>query len=727
MTVRSTTDQASQLLARRVAQQRVGGVMSPDVEAAAIFESIATNLLLKPRTALLFALLARNGLQQAIQTELAQIVDLQSAVTDLANASLDVRDPSELQTAISALSQLEQLSKISVDSLQFKKFDSSISNFLDGLSKGVKRPGATQLTRPGSEALQDLLTGFISLDTLHQDTIGRLYDLAVGIKNFLHSPLSTIIGLITASRARADIQDIVDSLDSTGLLPADRDLVVRLITNRAAVKTLGNLPNLSDPLVDSLSSLPQGYSLQAVSDPSAPSITGSAGPFTLPSAATISISDGTSSIGPINFPQTTSDLNNKAAIVSQAISYPITIAANYYLFLVVDGTSYKFGPFATGSTSLLSFLTQLTSFIGASSLAGLLHATEFIEPGTSRVLIYHDSASQLSIGQIHIAPDSELIGGSEATTPAMGVYDNSIHSQLGFNGTEVGASGTTPIQFIVDSLTQLSSSIVSVSQTSDKRIVVTGLLTQPGASLTITAPTVLGITGTTQAVSNIIRLYGSINGVTTDPVNPTLLVDVGDIVAAPSGDSTVQSISATRITLSNSLPTFDGNIRIDSLLVATYNNLENLLSPVVTSFLNTPFAKDLTSLSLALSSLGNGSPQAQRNVVIQLLSQLTTSLNSVLTAITDSSTILPASAASEEWKIVDGIETTLIERKFDKALDLFLRCDIQEALNSTSETASYGGALLKAASDFARTDIVVPNRALDEQVESTSSQDIKGL
>jgi hypothetical protein len=731
MAVRSTEDQASFLLSRKVAEARQRGVMAPDVEAIALFESIALNLLLNPRSALLFALLARNGLRKVVQDELDAIVEIRSAIQDLNNISLSVRETTQLKSARTALLQLEQLDRISADSNQFKKFDKSISEFLNKVvSKSVKKTGATSLTRPSTEAATDLTTSFSNLLDLHVDILDRLYALVVGVKNFLSSPLATIIGLTTASRARADVEDLINSIEETGSLPADRDMVIRLLTNRASIKVIGSLPSITDPVLDTAKQLPIGYILKGRSDPTAASIISSAGPYTLPVSAQLTMIVNGVSVGPFNIPQTTTDLHNKAAVVSAVATYPVTILANSYLFIVVNGISYKVGPLTTGSQTLSSIITNLnTLFTGIVPLSGLLHAVEFINAGTSRLLIFHDTATQISIVSFHtgIDPSVPPPAGGAAVTYDGTVYTNNINALVGFTGTEIGKSGTTPTQFIVDSLTRLYSSITSVSATQGQRVTVSTLATVPGTTLTIAAPTILGLAGTYVASSASFKLYGPVNGIVTDPVSPIDRVDIGDRVTTPSGTSTVQAITADRIQLTSSLATFDGNITIDSALVLAYTALENLINTFLGPWLKGPFAIDLENLNLAISSLGVNSPQAQRSTVLNALNDLEGKLLDLRTKLDDSSTVLGDSSAQAERAIVDGITTSLAERKFDKALDLFLKCKIQEALDSTADTASFGGSFIKASSDFAKTDLVIPNRAIDEQVEGTSSQDIKGL
>lgn len=729
MAARSTTDQVEYLLSRRVAEARSRGAMSPNTEAIALFESIALNLLLRPRSVLYFAMLAKNGLRKVAQDELNSIAAMRAAILDLGNSVLSVRSTANLESARVALLQMEQLDRLSTTSNQYKKFDSSVTQFLTKtIGKSVRRIGATSLTRPGSEAASDLVSEFGTLNDLHTDMLDKFYALLVGVENFVNSPLATIVGLTTAARARSDIEDLISSIEEAGALDASRDMAIRLIASRSAIKSIGNLPSVSDPVIHTLNSLPFGYSISGVTDDSAASVVSSAGPFALPILAQVTVDVNGTSLGPFNIPQTGTDLSNKAAIVSGPVTYPINIPANYHLMLLVDGISYKLGPYAAGSTSMASLLAQTTGFISGSPLAGFASVMEFIQPGTTRLIIFHNTALEIRISDTHIGQDTDLIGGAEATSYAVGVYVKSIHSMVGFDGTEIGKAGTTPVQFVVDAFDEQFGSQVDILRKDGGTFSITTIATIPGTSMTITAPAVLGIAGTVSATSDSVKLYGTVNGVVTNPISPIGLVDVGDELVTAVGGGTISGLLLDRIKLAAPTQTFEGSIVVNSALTKAYESLISLLNAFYDSWINEDFASGLGKIDLAVASLDNGSPQAQRSAVLDVIGRLETYLVDLLARLDDPSAQLPISSAQGERAVVGGITSTLEERKFDRAVALFMKCRIQEALDSNADTASFGGSLLKAASDFARTDLIVQNRALDEGVETTATpQSGKGL
>lgn len=725
--MRTTAEQSEALLSRRVAEARRSGAMSPDAEALALFESIALNLLLNPRTAQLFTLFARNGLRRAVLDELVSIAAIKSAIEDLNNTSLSVNTTKQLDAARIALLQLEQLDKISSTSNQFKKFDSSVSEFLNKVvSKSVRRPGASSLTRPGTEASVDLQTEMASLTDIHSDLLDRLYSIVVGVDNFLTSPLSTIIGLTTAARARADIESLIASVDASGAVPADRDMVVRLITDRAAVRVIGDLPKIGDPILSTTQSLPTGYILSGISDEAPAIVQSSPGPFTLPASASVGMSVGTASVAPTSFPQTTFDLQNRAALVSDTLTFPINVPANYYLFVVLNDTPHRIGPFTAGSMSKAAFLSDATTQIAASTAAGALTMSEYVQAGTNRLLLTATSASQMQIVSQYIGTLAELIGGSTPSTPTPGIYSNSLHTLLKFDLGNVARSGTTPTGFIVDAMNLIFGSLVVTTQTETGFEIRTNQ-TSVGTSVSITAPAALGIAGTTVAVSDQVRLFGVVAGVPTQEANPIGLMDIDDVIFLPMVSRLISGLSSSRITLSAPAPTFSGPITVLSSMALAYDRFNSLIQPFLTKWLSSSFAEGLESVRLASVTLRANTPLSQRNVILAELEELTSLLQELLALLDDAQSVLLSSSASKERVIASGILNSLEERKFDRAVDLMMRAKIQEALDSTMDSASFGGNLLKATSDFARADMVVPNRALDEDVESESTQEIKGL
>lgn len=726
MSARSTTDQSQFLVSRTVAESRRQGTIPSSDEATALFESIAWNLLLNPRAVLLFVFYAKNGLRSSLLSVLSLIDSLEKSITDLNNPTFNIKDPQNFNQARNSLLQIEQLSKVSSSSPQFKKFDKSISDILNkSLAKGVKKPNTTSLVRPGTEAEQDLVSDFEQLKSQYDDFLDRLYALSVGVDNFFHSPLSTIIGLTTVSRAREDIESIIDLIESDGSIEASRDLAIRLITDRASLKIVGDLPKLADPVISASADLPRGYSLQCESSPSKARIQSSIGPFVFsgPSVVTnITVSDLNTqdSVSLTDFPQTGFSVLNRAVVVGSKQQTSFTIPANYFITGQINGTNFKLGPLTVGTFGVSAIAANITALAAvAPSPVNGLRADPYVSTASNRIVVSHSSASTITITEELVTVITEVHGLVTYN------YDSKVPIDvLGLSGR--GQSGSTDAQYISDGFKYLASTLVTSSVTSDGRVLIETIEDSPGTTLTVSSYSVLGMNSSVVATSDSIRLFGSVLGVQTDPVSPIGLVDIGDKVNINNIITTVVAITNEVIQVSTQLQTTRGAIIVNSGLYVSFSLFINQYRAAVRAYARGRFASDLNKLELYIAALRAGATQSQRSDALGFLEELKNELNALLVVVNSLPTPNPL-GATEERNIVSGIIASLEERKFDRCLDLFMRCKIQEALDCEYETASYAGSFLNASSEFARTDIKVPNRALDEEVESRFSQEDKGV
>jgi hypothetical protein len=249
MSARSVEDQVSALLARAMVERRSAGVQSSGLEASAVFDSIALNLLLKPRAAFYFEALARNGLAAAVREELALLARLRQDISDCGNPSYKIEQTAALNRARGALLQLEGLPRVGANSSAMVVFDRAIQEFLDkGLAKNVRRKGASDLARPSSEALQDLPNSVQALKTQHDAMLERLHALVVGIENFITTPFAALLGTSIVSRARRDLELVLEDVAASGDPALSRDYAVRLMASRAAIKTISSPPDLFENL-----------------------------------------------------------------------------------------------------------------------------------------------------------------------------------------------------------------------------------------------------------------------------------------------------------------------------------------------------------------------------------------------------------------------------------------------------------------------------------------------
>lgn len=713
MPVRSVEDHIQSLIGRSVAEAKVAGANSPDVEARAILESIALTLLLKPKSVLYLAHLARNGLLKAVTDEIAAIAQVSKTIDDLANTPFTSTDSSQLNKARNFLIQMEGLDKISVQDGTFKRFSSSVDEFLNkSLGKTVRRSGQIDLVRPSSEAASDLPTDFISLVDAHNEVLARLYAFAVGVENFTSSPLGTILGLATAYRTRTDIEDIITVVENGESGTQARDLTIRLIGNRAALKTVGTLPSLDEDLINTLSQIPTGYVMKAQTDAAKAVATSLAGPFVLGVAASMTINVNGNILAATNFPQTGLDLHNRAFVVSNAgVAYPVTVPAASKFFLRFtrlttatgyvlqsDGTYLKqvMVPITAGVRTLAQVLTDINTALGSDGTAA-----EYVAAGSGQIIIVGNAAiTKLSV-------EAAMTTTSSSTVGAPNFYTISSHALFGFVLTEA-LSGSTPLQIVLDALNQRFSTI-DAAITGTQQIRVSSTVDVPGTSMIITTDSALGLNGTFNATSDSLRLFGSVNGVDVDPIDPNPLVDVSDNIITPGGTTTIRGLTQSRILLATPVATFLGNITVTSSLVAAYKIFNDSVQSFLTTWLDTKFVENLASIDRAIAVLNGEATPAARSGAKAALAELNSLLVSLSTAL--GLGLLPAECAVDEKQLVSSIINTLIERRYDRALDFVLKLKLHEFFELTGETTSFGGSMLKTMSDMASSDITFPNTA----------------
>lgn len=748
MSSRSVQDHIEALLTRKVVEQRARGAPSHDVEAASLFESIAITLLLNPRVALYSALLARNALLSAANRELSSLSDLRQTVRDLGNTSLAIKNTKALERAKTALLQMESQQKVDASGHGFKRFDSAVNDFLDKqLAKNVRRPGSTELVRPSAEAAVDLQDSYTSLKEQHTDLLDRLYSLAVGVDNLLSTPLSALLGLSTSSRTRDDIQDIIDSLEADNSASISRDAAVRLISARAALRVVGSPPDVAAPVISSARSLPKGYALTAYSGPKAPT-SGSTlpQPWVLPVGAGVTVQVGANTVTAPLFPQTTVDHQNAAYVVGKQIPGLIGFGSNEYLFLklrlkssippidwtpeppvtttityvnsnpaIGGGWTFIDGLYEKTFSTLLSGLEPFPTIRSKinTTLGSLGTALEYVLPGTFRIYIRGNPSFVQSIAIAESKSNLFLA----STVGAMSFFSNSIHDKLGFYLGQEGVDGSVGETFLTDAFAALFPSVVTVDNTLDDGVILlTALDDTPGAVLTVsgTATAVLGMNGSFNAATDVVLLKGSVLGVDTDPANPIPLMDVGDFVDTPSGTSKAVAITGTNIVLEDALDTFDGDVTVRSALYEAWKALDGPMQAYVEVWVKTKFASNLSKLDAVIAPLAGLPTPAQRNAAIFVIDELENNLNDLVTAISAVSSFLPSDAATDEKATFNGIVQSLLERKFDRAVDFLVKCRLQELFEVDWQSASFSGAMLKSASDLVRTDFQFPNRALGE-------------
>ena len=704
MAARSVQDQVQALLSRQVAEAKVGGVPSSDVEAASILETIATNFLLFPRASLVLAFMAKNALVSALRSEIALLETLRQDVNDLGNQTFAIVDTSSLSRAQVSLTQMGINGSVSSDGSAFTNYSSAIDSFLNkSLAKNVRAPNSSSLVRPGSEAGQDMPGDFQAVVAAHADVLDRLTSLTVGVHNFLSCPMSALVSANLLTRVQGDLQSILQSYQSDSSGSDSRDVATRLLAARAALRLFGQPPDIDAPIA---------LGVPVTSEEVAPAVI-LTGPFTLPS--------GELDIQTSNFEQVTVPDFGAPGVLGTSLVEPIVIPPNYFLFVQLFDSSGN--PFISTNPNQSSWTSSETGSViriplntsgSPVSLSVDSLISLFASSGISAQRFFAANSIYLScdtsgVSGIKVVAQS-VEPNSSATISIPSIYTNSAHSLLGFSVGQSGKAFVVPADILHASIQQNCQGVTSVVD---------------GYAITITA--VDASPGSTIQFSGT---WASAMGLSTvTPTSDTLSLDVpaelssGDRIVLPDSSDTVSDVGDSSIVLQNSFPTFTGAADFFSGLAATWHVMDTQLWAFMAKWLKTDLSSSLVRMDRAIAILVGSPTSPNGGAAIALINELEGWLNQAINAINMSP---PPDSGPDEQTAINGIIETLSERKYDKAVDYLTRCKISDVFQMDWQTASYAGSMLKAASDLARTDVIFPDHTKDQDSTVDGVQDRVG-
>lgn len=220
----------------------------------------------------------------------------------------------------------------------------------------------------------------------------------------------------------------------------------------------------------------------------------------------------------------------------------------------------------------------------------------------------------------------------------------------------------------------------------------------------------LGLSSSYFAMSNQVSLLDD----TSTVVSPIGRLDVGDIFDSGTGQSAVSRLRASTIELSSAIRTFSGPITVTSALYLTWQEVETQLQSFLASWTEGKFAVDLTALNQLIAVLIGSPTSPRRSEAIALLDDLRTQLLDLSANLSTTAATLPANSALKEKAAINNVISTFTERKFDRALELLLRCKLQEVFQIDWQSASFSGNLMKAAESIAKSDVKFPDMTQDE-------------
>jgi hypothetical protein len=702
MALLTVQEQISTLLQRNLVEDKTKGTPSVQVEAAAVMDSVALNFVFNPRITLYFAHLARNALLKLATDECNAALALMETIRDLGNQSYALHDLKALERAKSSLLQIETQGQILSTEGAFKGFDSAAKEFLDKqLSKNVRRQGTQGLVRPSIEAAAALPGDYATLKSLHAQVDSRLGYLTNGVRAFSTSSIAGTLGLNAAFRVRKDIESIISDLETDPTAAGSREYAIRISAARTALRLLGTPPGVFDPKVSTQDSLPYGYSLHGVSAVEPLTLTSSLGPWPVsyltPFVVTKYPVAGAPQVTSKSFALTSS------ALMIGTISSTWTIPPQGGLFFSFSGVPVRV-VLNSSTSSALKTAADVAAAINAQA-GGYVQAEEIWETGGSRVGIWSHSGLEFSLTDLI----SEDHSGSTSGSPTL--WTNSMRELLGLPNESTDHHGTlsaVQMKDCLDSLLGTSGAIFDV----DGDYLVMSVPLLPGETFKTSIPCALPApifdSPAVPAVSSSVVLVGTYLGKAVTP-SAYGLVAAGDTLSSPTGKSAIASVADT-LTLTDSLPIFDGPITITSGLVLMWQPLQLALDAF-----ESVWAKDgsIARLDTVIAPLYGSPTLARRNDAMKVLQVLVDTLQSLQTVL---SSYPVSSDVSVEKAIAEGIMSTLTERKFDRAQSFLLQGQFVEVFSLDWQTASFSGELLAAATDVAQNDLNWPRVNNDEQV-----------
>jgi hypothetical protein len=199
------------------------------------------------------------------------------------------------------------------------------------------------------------------------------------------------------------------------------------------------------------------------------------------------------------------------------------------------------------------------------------------------------------------------------------------------------------------------------------------------------------------------------------------LVDVGDFVSIGGATRSVVGFDRHYAVLNSPITHTDGPVTVTSSLVSAFEAFDVTMGGHLPIWLAARFAQDLTVVDRAVAPLYGSPTPANREGALNVLEDLQGRLRDLYEALHPQASDLPAGAATDERALVAGLVQTLTERKFDRAVDMLMRCQVREVFDLDWQSASYAGDFMRSMSDVAQNDMSFPNTTLNDETQSVGT------
>jgi len=696
-------------LDRQVVTPRLDQSANSGDEVAAVLEAVAITLLLYPQAALALILRSKNTLQQLVQQDIGLIDFITQAIDDINNPDDPVTDSSDLIEAQTALVELDRLGKVGQGVQAYDRYNAAINRFLDEkLARSLKRharlrDGVHEFERSGTEAKQDVFQALTLFGAAHSAVIQRRKELQGSVADFQSVDLTRVVSGRTLARVRSSLQQIIRGIAQQNL--SKTVMALELLAGAASLKSISNIREVYDPLVDTLGMKPDGRTIVADTVPVAATALSSPGPWTLggtPWNFSLAVDGG--SVGTIELPSTGASgrvfLTSTAGSGTYAIQ-PIGGLDPKLYVRVEEGATITDLTINLTTGGAVTF-AQLVADINAGM--GVKGTCQELYTGANRFIIF--GAGTVTRLTIISAFPGVVDGGGTYNAPnpsanlTLGFQDNQRSAALGvFSAASVKDLLEGQISSVSMSVEDTSLRITSNLVSFTSKLVFSGAVAQ-----------VFGFGATYECEPT--ALYLREKGQPVDAASLNIL-EGSLVVAAEVGPGT-RALSAVTTPNGDAL-TFLPSIPLPrgvGLNVVVTSAMANLMQKLLQQLgLLASMESDFFNLQKVLSPILARPTLAQINdakrVLADIRAKLTgANLNPAQTGLLEalSGAVIPDSQVNFR-STADTIITSLEERGLDRAEDLLKRGLFSQFFALTREAASRSGRFLSAMEDIGRTDV----------------------
>jgi hypothetical protein len=239
-------NEVSRIFRARISPGRDGGTLNTRVEYEQLIELSYITFLLHTDAIFYLALLARNSLNAKLIQEINLVEDMLVALDDLGQVGKAVKDSSTLSNANTALLALDAAQSVA-NRPETRRFTALMDKFAEQFRSNIISRTTRSLVRPREDARNILQTDLQRLAKVHDQVLTSIFSLRDLLDNFNSLEVPSRVASTTITNIRANIQAMVDEMNSK----SDAEILSRsrqnLLTTLAAKKAVQLLSGFADP------------------------------------------------------------------------------------------------------------------------------------------------------------------------------------------------------------------------------------------------------------------------------------------------------------------------------------------------------------------------------------------------------------------------------------------------------------------------------------------------